>query len=305
MRYFIFDTGVTLSKPDYTQHDKEFEQYFWSKGRFNKVREGDKFIYRKPSKVSANKQFYFFGIGTVGEIIKIGEDKFGKDNVICKVIEPVRFENLVFQKDDALLNYDWKWKKRIKENGWGQFFNNYGMNKIPQEDFDFLCSLGLDSTNSEYAEVDNLELVKSHLNFSYQNQEAEDRYSKTKTRGSEQKIFSDNVKIIYNNQCCISGIKTRSLLQGCHISPWAKDKKNRQNLNNSLCLSLILHKCYDEGIITIDQDYKVLLSTKIDDKELIRYLSNYNRKKINLPIKREFYPDKKFLLNHTNTVYKG
>ena len=305
MRYFIFDTGVTLSKPDYTQHDKEFEQYFWSKGRFNKVRAGDKFIYRKPSKVSANNQFYFFGFGTVGEITKIGEDEYGKDNVICKVLEPVRFENLVFQNDDVLLNYDWKWKKRIKENGWGQFFNNYGMNEIPKEDFDFLCSVGLGSINSIDVKSDSLELVKSHINLNHQNEEVEDRYSNVKTRGPEQKVFSDNVKIIYNNQCCITGIKTRSLLQGCHISPWGKDKKNRQNLNNGLCLSLILHKCYDEGIITIDQDYKVLLSTKIDDDELFSYLFPYNRKKIKLPIKREFYPDKKLLLNHTNEVFKG
>ena len=44
IRYFIFDTGVTLKNPDYTKHDKEFTQYFWSLGRYNKVREGDKFI---------------------------------------------------------------------------------------------------------------------------------------------------------------------------------------------------------------------------------------------------------------------
>ena len=60
-RYFIFDTGVTLKNPGYSKYDKEFTQYFWSLGRYNKVREGDKFIYRKPSKVSDNKQFYFLG----------------------------------------------------------------------------------------------------------------------------------------------------------------------------------------------------------------------------------------------------
>ena len=75
-----------MKNPDYTKHDKEFTQYFWSLGRYNKVREGDKFIYRKPSKVSDNKQFYFFGSGTVGEIKKIGKDDRGSDNVICKII---------------------------------------------------------------------------------------------------------------------------------------------------------------------------------------------------------------------------
>lgn len=304
-RYFLFDTGVTLKNPGYTKYDKEFIQYFWSLGRYNKVREGDKFIYRKPSKVSDNKQFYFFGLGTVGKIKKIGLDKFGKDNVVCEIIDPVRFTNLIFQNDETLLNYKWKWKIRNEEKGWGQFFNNYGMNEIPKEDFDFLSKKGSGlTTDSDYKEQ-NEELVKSHINFIYQDHQVEDRFSKVRTRGYEQKVFSDNIRIIYDNKCCVTGLSTRSLLQGCHISSYGKDKQNRGNPNNGLCMSLIIHKCFDDGLITIDQDYKIVLSSKIKDVELLNYLSKYNGVKINLPIKKEFYPDKKLLLVHNDEVFKG
>ena len=304
IRYFIFDTGVTLKNPDYTKHDKEFIQYFWSLGRYNKVREGDKFIYRKPSKVSDNKQFYFFGSGTVGEIKKIGKDERGSDNVICKIINPVRFTDLIFQNDKNLLDYKWEWKIRNPEKGWGQFFNNYGMNQIPKEDFDFLCEQGLGTIIDIDENEQNKELVKSHINFIYQDHEVEDRFSKVKTRGYEQKVFSDNLRIIYDNQCCVTGLKTRSLLQGCHISSYGTDKKNRCNPNNGLCMSLIIHKCFDEGLITIDQDYKIVLSKSIKDDMLLKYLSEYDGTKIKLPLKKEFYPDKDLLMIHTKNVFK-
>lgn len=303
-RYFIFDTGVTLKNPGYTKYDKEFEQYFWSLGRYNKVREGDKFIYRKPSKVSDNKQFYFFGSGTVGKIEKIDLDEYGKDNVICEINDPIRFTDIIFQNDSTLLNYEWKWKTRNKKKGWGQFFNNYGMNEIPKEDFIFLKKKGTGTILDSDLNEQNNELVKSHKNFINQNHEVEDRFNKIKTRGYEQKIFSDNIRIIYNNRCCVSGIKTRSLLQGCHISSYGSDKKNRCNPNNGLCMSLIIHKCFDEGLITIDQDYKIQLSKKIEDVELLKYLSKYDGIKIKLPIKKEYYPDKKFLMNHMKNVFK-
>jgi len=304
-RYFIFDTGVTLKNPEYSKHDIEFKQYFWSLGRYNKVREGDKFIYRKPSKVSFNKQFYFFGSGTVGQIKKIGLDEYGKDNVICDVVDPIKFTEFLFQKDETLLNYKWEWKTRDEEKGWGQFFNNYGMNEIPKEDYDFLLRHGSNFNTDPDFEEENKELIKSHNNFIYQNREVEDNYSKVKTRGYEQKVFSEYIRIIYDNKCCVTGLSTRSLLQGCHISSYGKDKKNRVNLKNGLCMSLIIHKCFDEGLITINQEFKIVLSSKITDPELLNYLSKYNGVKIKLPIKKEFYPDKKLLLLHKDEVFKG
>ena len=304
IRYFIFDTGVPSKNPGESEYDKEFVQYFWCLGQYNRVRQGDMFLYRKPTKVSENKKFYFFGSGKVGDIVTVGQNKDGKDNVVCKINDPVRFTDLIFQDDKSLLEYKWKWKNRNSEKGWEHFFNNYGMNEIPKEDFDYLSNLGtgiiLDSDQIEQ----NKELVKSHVNFVYQDHEVEDRFSKVKTRGYEQKVFSDHIRTMYDNKCCVTGIKTRSLLQGCHISSYSTDKKNRGNPNNGLCLSLIIHKCFDEGLITIDQEYKVILSEQIQDNMLSNYLSEFDGVKIKLPIKKEYYPDKLLLMKHMDTVFK-
>ena len=69
-------------------------------------------------------------------------------------------------------------------------------------------------------------------------------------------------------------------------------------------MSLIIHKCFDEGLITIDQDYKIVLSKSIKDDMLLKYLSEYDGTKIKLPLKKEFYPDKNLLMIHTKNVFK-
>ena len=70
-------------------------------------------------------------------------------------------------------------------------------------------------------------------------------------------------------------------------------------------MSLIIHKCFDDVLITINQDYKIVLSSKIKNVELLNYLSKYNGVKKNLPIKKEFDPDKKLLLLRNDKVFKG
>ena len=58
-----------------------------------------------------------------------------------------------------------------------------------------------------------------------------------------------------------------------------KRQKNRGNNNNGLLLSLVFHKCFDNGLISIDEDYKVLIGKNISDKKLKDYLKNTGVKK--------------------------
>ena len=55
------------------------------KKRYNKVKEGDLFVYRKP-KASEGNNFYFFGVGKVGKI-KLVEELNDGHSVICKIEE--------------------------------------------------------------------------------------------------------------------------------------------------------------------------------------------------------------------------
>ena len=288
LRYFIFDTGVNGK-------DIDFVQYDWDKKFFNKVREGDYFLYRRPQKVSENKKFYFFGTGKVGKITDY------RDHVICKVDEPVRFNNIIYQDD--IIDYEWSWKKRTRED-FQRFFSNYGMNSIPYEDLEYFYKLGVGDIETEKFEQKNKDLVQSHIQLKDKTQGTVGGTQTTQSRGSLGKIFSDNVKTIYDNKCCITGISTRSILNSSHISPWSEDIENRGNERNGILLSLILHKCFDTGLLSIDDNYKVIVSKHVNDESLRSYLKSFEGKKITLPVRKEYYPDKELLRNHRKLIFE-
>tara|TARA_B100001027_G_scaffold57249_2_gene38677 strand:+ start:5770 stop:7029 length:1260 start_codon:yes stop_codon:yes gene_type:complete len=281
-RYFIFTTGKK-------ENDVDFETYPWERSRFDKVREGDFFVYKKSSSLSENKKLYFFGMGQVGPIE-------GDDYVVTQIINPVKFDNIIHQED--LNDYQWKWKDR-GEN-WSNFFNHYGMDIIPFEDFKYICEQGISNQTDDNFEKQNNDLIKSHKKFYFpnSNKKPKEKFSKLKVRTSDDKVWSDNIKIIYDFKCCVTDISTKGLNHSSHISPHSSDEENRLNPKNGLLLSMLIHKCFDEGIISIDDNYRILLSDSIKDKNLLDYLKKYENNKINLPIRKDFYPDRKLLKIH-------
>ncbi len=279
-RYFIFDSGRV-------EGDIDFVQYTWDEKKYSRVRVGDRFIYKCPIRHSKSNQFYFYGSGQIGKI-----SNFQKGMVKCLIENPIRFENLIYQND--LKEYEWFFKKK-KQKNFEHFFNQYGMTEILYEDFQSLRSMGFDS---EYNEKENKELVESHKNYYNKDFSSEDKFSIQKTRGPDQKIFSDEVKDIYSNRCCITGLKSKFLLEGSHIVQWSEDKTIRKDPRNGLCLSLIIHKCFDKGFIIIDDNYRIVVSKKIEDKILLNYLMSFDGKKIHLPKSKKDYPNKKFLKRH-------
>lgn len=65
----------------------------------------------------------------------------------------------------------------------------------------------------------------------------------------------------------MSGIADSRLLIASHIVPWSKDKANRLNPSNGLCLSALHDKAFDKGLITLTDDYRVLLSSDLKNRD--------------------------------------
>lgn len=129
---------------------------------------------------------------------------------------------------------------------------------------------------------------------------SEDKISLQKYRGTDHAEWASKIKEIYNYKCCISGIKTLSVLESSHIVGWGKDKKIRLDYRNGICLSKLLHSCFDNGIITIDENYIVNISEKTrSDKILFDYLEEFEGKKINLPQNEKYIPLKSYLKRHS------
>lgn len=136
--------------------------------------------------------------------------------------------------------------------------------------------------------------------------EGKERESIIKTRVN-QSFFRSAVLMAYDSKCCITGLTVPYFLEACHILSWNSSKENRTNPHNGLCLNGLHHKAFDNGLITITPDYKVLVSSYFNDftndKSVEKFFKIYNNQKINLP--KKFLPSKEFLENHYKTKFKN
>jgi len=90
-----------------------------------------------------------------------------------------------------------------------------------------------------------------------------------------------------------------------HIIPWSKDRENRLNPKNGLCLCAIHDKAFDSGLISFDNNLTILFSNeiqKIDKKNFINYFGQFEAKKLNIP--KKFYPSLIFLEFHRKNIFR-
>lgn len=104
----------------------------------------------------------------------------------------------------------------------------------------------------------------------------------------------------YRYACCISGLPVRQSLQASHISDWSSDVKMRLNPTNGLCLAAHYHLAFDNHLIALDDDCRLVIS-----KSLKEYTGNeafreqflkYEGRQIRMP--RRFNPSGILLARH-------
>lgn len=149
--------------------------------------------------------------------------------------------------------------------------------------------------------IENLYLHPEETDYSGQ-----DKVSLVKTR-INQNFFRSSVLSAYNNTCAITGISINEFLIASHIKPWAKDQHNRLNPHNGICLNSIHDKAFDKGLITIDGNYKIIISNRLKDFYTNRFIDDifkkYEGHKIIIP--KKFEPSLEFLEYHNDVIFKG
>lgn len=117
----------------------------------------------------------------------------------------------------------------------------------------------------------------------------------------KQHFFRKAVLSSYRGRCCMTGVSDSRLLVASHIVPWSQDKANRLNPSNGLCLSALHDRAFDKGLITLDNDYRIVLSEEIlktDNAHLKSVFMPLKGERIELP--ERFLPSAEFLSWHRN-----
>ncbi len=109
----------------------------------------------------------------------------------------------------------------------------------------------------------------------------------------------------YNEKCCITGIQIPTLLVASHIIPWSKNKEQRLNPRNGLCLNNFHDKAFDKGLITVTTDFKIKLSDAIllkeKDLNIQKFFFAYQNQSIILPDR--YLPSEEFLVYHNDNIF--
>lgn len=123
-----------------------------------------------------------------------------------------------------------------------------------------------------------------------------------------QDFFRRTVLNLYENRCCITRLKQPELLVASHIKPWkvSDERTERTNPSNGLCLNALHDKAFDRGLITLDKEYKIVISRKLNDtdmdSETKAWFMGYSNHKITLPYK--FLPGKDFIEYHNDMIFQ-
>lgn len=115
----------------------------------------------------------------------------------------------------------------------------------------------------------------------------------------KQSFFRRAVLASYRGRCCMSGLAEPRLLIASHIVPWSKDKTNRLNPSNGLCLSALHDKAFDQGLISLTDDFKVIVSGSLkrrDDVFIKEVFIPLEGRQICLP--ERFLPSVEFVSRH-------
>lgn len=182
---------------------------------------------------------------------------------------------------------------KIVQPIWDDFFHN-------QEELVFLSEQIL-------AQKENISIENKYQDvlFDLKDLKGETAIRQVKTRVN-QSVFRQMVLANYSSKCAITGIDIPQLLFASHIIPWSANEKERLNPENGICLSPLYDKAFDKGLIGVNTNYEIIISTELKKKKETIFYSNHfapiDNLKITEPVK--YLPRKEFLEFHLDTIFQ-
>jgi putative restriction endonuclease len=126
------------------------------------------------------------------------------------------------------------------------------------------------------------------------------------SRPFREAAFSVFVKNTYQNTCALTGLQLingggRAEVQAAHIRPVAHDGPD--SIRNGIALSGTAHWMFDRGLVSIDDDFNILVAKNQLPEPAMRLLCEDRRAVV--PQEPDLRPHTQFLTYHRNHIFKG
>lgn len=134
--------------------------------------------------------------------------------------------------------------------------------------------------------------------------QGEEKLTEVKTRVN-QDFFRHMILVNYDNKCAVSGVDIPELLVASHIIPWAENEKERLNPENGICLSSLYDSAFDKGLISFDDDYCMIVSSRLKGHTQDCYYQQFFVPFIGNPLSEalDYMPRKGFLEWHRDVLF--
>jgi putative restriction endonuclease len=134
-----------------------------------------------------------------------------------------------------------------------------------------------------------------------------DRVSQLVSRLVRDRVFRKAVLRAYDSRCAVTGLRLingggRAEVQAAHIKP--VEASGPDTIGNGLALSGTVHWMFDRGLISVSNDWKIMVSRHLNDADNIRSIMNKSGYLL-LPLRESDRPRPAFIQWHQQHCFKG
>lgn len=295
----VFTTKITPGYNDLPEARYHFPQTYLNQAKRSI---GDHIVYYEPRRSSVDlssgggRQSYF----AVARVIDIVEDRELANHFYALVDNYLDFDKTVPFAEGAEY-YETALKKADGSTNKGAF--GRAVRTIPDNEFDRILKAGFAPV---LAQTDPHQLPIAPEIDEPQTAFGRPIVEMTISKPFRERSFMFNVRNAYSNRCAMTGLRLingggRPEVQAAHIQPVASNGPD--SVRNGLALSGTAHWMFDRGLLSIGDDYKILIAKNHVPEDAVRLLNQSGA--IHLPNDPTLYPNSNYLKFHRDKVYKG
>ena len=304
---FFMVKAVLTTKVDPTYDDLPEDRYHFPQSYLAQMEKaiGDWILYYEPRRTSGDlsssggRQSYF----ATARLLRIEQDHVHERHYYAFVSDYLEFDKPVPFKEGQHY-YESCLKKDDGKTNKGAFGRavrlllDHEYDLILQAGFTKVLEVTTDKTQIQADSLYELGEVDAHYERSI--------IERVVARPFRDLVFAVTIKGAYSDTCAMTGLKIingggRAEVQAAHIQPVSKNGPD--SVRNGIALSGTVHWMFDRGLVSIDDDFSILVAKNRLPDTVLRLL-NENRRLI-LPQRTEMKPHRHYLNYHRENIFKG
>jgi len=296
--------AVFIHRADSIYEDNPAQHYQFPKQYLSRATPavGDWIVYYEPTKVAASRGYF-----AVAKVSHIVPDPTNPDMYLA-LIEPdtyLDFASPVPFTDEAGLTESGLLNASGRVSGRAQAAVRF----LSPSDFSRIVSRGLAESEQILPRIDaptnaSMQFDEDQAPFAFEQER--DRTTSLTSRVIRDRVFRKVVLRAYDERCAVTGLKLingggRAEVAAAHIRP--VEASGPDIINNGIALSGTAHWMFDRGLITFSDDYEIVVSRHVNDRDGAESLINKTGRLIG-PVAKRDRPHRVFLEWHREHCFK-